>query len=103
MIINYYIKNTTNDSVVIFSNLAEIHENKLLNRLIKHVLLSVAQYNHILEQIKQFDSLPTEKGYILKMFGDITTSKAACINRFPETLKNGVDVLAKLVHVFAIF
>ena len=43
------------------------------------------------------------KGYILKMFGDMTTSKTACINRFPETLKNGVDVLAKLVHVFAIF
>lgn len=84
---DFDIRNITKDCGTYFSNLAEILDNNLPN----------PQYKGILEPIKQFDLPPIKKGYILNMFGDITTSKAAGTDKFPETLKCGVDVLAKLI------
>ena len=81
------IRNIPKDWGTYFSNLAEILDNKLPN----------SQYKGILEPIKQFDLPPIKKCYILNMFGDITTWKAAGTDKFPDTLKYGVDVLAKLI------
>ena len=64
----------------------------------KYGLLSVAQYYIHLGLTKKFESLPTENNYILKILGDIDTSKAVGIDRLPgRFLKDGSDVLPKPV------
>ena len=71
---------------------------KLPNFLNKYGLLSVAQcYSH-LGLTKNFESLHTEKDYILKILRDIDTSKAAGFDRPPgRFLKDGANVLARPV------
>ena len=61
-------------------------------------MLSVAQcYSH-LGLTKNFESLPTEEDYILKILRDIDTSKAAGFDRPPgRFLKDGANVLARPV------
>ena len=72
--------------------------SKLPNPSNKYGVLSVAQYYSHLGLTKKFDLLQTEKDYEFKILRDINTSKAAGVNRLPgRFLKDGVDVLAKLV------
>ena len=70
--------------------------SKLPNPSNKYGLLSVSQYYSHLGLTKQFDLLPREKDYVLKISRDINTLKAAGIDRLPgRLLKHGADVLAK--------
>ena len=71
---------------------------KLPNPSNKYGVLPVAQYYSHLRLTKNFELLPTEKDYILKILRDIDTSKAAGIDRLPgRFLKDGANVLAKPV------
>ena len=84
--------------MLIFSNLAEDLVSKLPNPSNKYGVLSVAQYYSHLGLTKQFDLLPTEKDYALKISRDINPLKAAGIVRLPgRLLKHGADVLAKSI------
>ena len=78
--------------------MAENLVSKFPNPSNKYGVLSVAQYYSHLRLTKKFGLLPTEKDYVLKILRDISTSKAAGIDRLPgRFLKDGVDVLAKPV------
>ena len=95
---NFDVKDIDKDFGAYCSNLAENLVGKLPTSSNKYGALSVAQcYSH-LGLTEEFDLLPTEKGYVLKILRDIDTSKAAGIDRLPgKFLKHGVDVLAKPV------
>ena len=70
--------------------------SKLPNPSSKNGVVSAAQYCSHLGLTKKFDLLPIEKDYVLKIFRDIDTSKAAGIDRLPgRFLKDGADALAK--------
>ena len=72
--------------------------SKLPNPSNKYGVLSVAQYYSHLGLTKKFDLTTNKKDFVLKMFRDIDTSKAAGTDRLPgRFLKDGVDVLAKEV------
>ena len=90
--------NIAKDFSAYFSNLAEHLVSKVPNPSNKFGVLSVGQYYSHLVLTKKFHLLPTQKDYIIKILGDIDTSKAAGIDKLPgRFLKDGANALAKPV------
>ena len=101
---NVYVKNIAKYFSAHLPNLVENLVSKLPNSSNKYGLLSVGQFYSHLGLNTRFDLLPTEKDYVLKIWGDTNTSKATGIDRLSRRfLKDAAEVLDKPVtNIFSL-